>query len=77
MKIKKISTNLIATMLILYMDKLLMAIAVIYGISVAIFGLYYNWLFAKANGFWAWLFFGEIIASLKALVWPLFEFYIF
>lgn len=51
-----------------------MAIAVIYGISVAVFGLYYNWLFAKANGFLAWLFFGEIIASLKALVWPLFEF---
>jgi len=64
-------------MLILYMDKLLMAIAVLYGISVAIFGLYYNWLFAKTNGFWAWLFFGEIIASLKALVWPLFEFNIF
>ena len=54
-----------------------MAIAVLYGISVAIFGLYYNWLFAKTNGFWAWLFFGEIIASLKALVWPLFEFNIF
>lgn len=51
-----------------------MAIAVIYGISVAIFGLYYNWLFATTNGFWAWLFFGEIIASLKALIWPLFEF---
>ena len=61
-------------MLRLYMEKLLMAIAVIYGISVAVFGLYYNWLFAKANGFLAWLFFGEIIASLKALVWPLFEF---
>ena len=51
-----------------------MAIAVIYGISVAVFGLYYNWLFVKANGFLAWLFFGETIASLKALVWPLFEF---
>jgi len=57
-----------------YMDKILMAIAIVYGISVAIFGLYYNWLYAKTHGFLAWLFFGEIIASLKALIWPLFEF---
>ena len=56
------------------MDKIFIAIAVLYGISVAIFGLYYNWLYAKTHGFLAWLFFGEIIASLKALVWPLFEF---
>ena len=56
------------------MEKILIAIAVIYGISVAIFGVYYNWLYANENGFLAWLFFGEIIASLKAIVWPLFEF---
>ena len=56
------------------MDKILITIAVIYGISVAIFGVYYNWLYANENGFLAWLFFGEIIASFKALVWPLFEF---
>ena len=42
-----------------------MAIAIVYGISVAVFALYYNWLFAKTNGFIAWLFFGEIIATLK------------
>ena len=56
------------------MEKILIAIAIIYGISVAIFGVYYNWLYANENGFLAWLFFGEIIASLKAVVWPLFEF---
>ena len=56
------------------MEKILIAIAIIYGISVAIFGVYYNWLYANENGFLAWLFFGEIIASLKAIVWPLFEF---
>tara|TARA_Y200000002_G_scaffold374670_1_gene375766 strand:+ start:425 stop:598 length:174 start_codon:yes stop_codon:yes gene_type:complete len=54
------------------MEKILIAIAIIYGISVAIFGVYFNWLYANENGFLAWLFFGEIIASLKALVWPLF-----
>ncbi len=56
------------------MEKIFVAILIVYAISVAIFGLYYNWLFAVQNGFWAWLFFGEIIASLKAIVWPLFEF---
>ena len=56
------------------MEKILITIAIIYGISVAIFGIYYNWLYANENGFLAWLFFGEIIASLKAVVWPLFEF---
>ena len=61
-------------MVLFYMDKILMAIAIVYGISVAIFALYYNWLYAKTHGFIAWLLFGEIIASLKALVWPLFEF---
>ena len=61
-------------MILFYMDKLLMAIVIVYGISVAIFGLYYNWLYAQTHGFIAWLLFGEIIASLKALIWPLFEF---
>ena len=56
------------------MEKIFIAIVIIYGISVAIFGVYYNWLYANENGFLAWLFFGEIIASLKAVVWPLFEF---
>ena len=54
------------------MDKIFITIAVIYGISVAGFGLYFNWLYAVENGFWAWLFFGELIASAKALVWPFF-----
>ena len=54
------------------MEKILIAIAIIYGISVDIFGVYFNWLYANENGFLAWLFFGEIIASLKALVWPFF-----
>ena len=54
------------------MDKVLMGILIIYGISVGIFGIYYNWLYANEHGFLAWLFFGEVIASLKALVWPFF-----
>jgi|TARA_Y100000310_G_C20364512_1_gene660531 hypothetical protein len=56
------------------MDKLLIGLLIVYGISVGIFGLYYNYLYAQEHGFVAWIFFGEIIASLKAVVWPLFEF---
>lgn len=44
----------------------------IYFIIAGIAGLYFNWLYAVENGFLAWLFFGEIIASLKGLAWPLF-----
>jgi len=54
------------------MDKIFITVAIIYGITVAVFGLYFNWLYAVENGFWAWLFFGELIASAKALVWPFF-----
>ena len=56
------------------MEKILMFLLIAYGISVAIFGLYYNYEYALTHGFLAWLFFGEIIATLKSLVWPLFEF---
>jgi hypothetical protein len=56
------------------MDKILMGLLIAYGISVGVFGLYYNYLYAIENGFLAWLFFGEIIATLKSLVWPLYEF---
>ena len=54
------------------MDKIFITVAIIYGITVAVFGLHFNWLYAVENGFWAWLFFGELIASAKALVWPFF-----
>tara|TARA_B100001248_G_C27064578_1_gene311123 strand:- start:307 stop:480 length:174 start_codon:yes stop_codon:yes gene_type:complete len=49
-------------------------IAIAYFISVGIFGLYYNYLYAQENGFLSWLLFGEIIATLKAFIWPLIEF---
>ena len=56
------------------MKNLFTGLLVIYAFSVGIFGLYFNWLYAAENGFIAWLFFGEIIASLKAIVWPYFVF---
>ena len=56
------------------MHKILTFIIIVYLISVGVFGIYYNYLYANEHGFLAWVFFGEIVASLKALVWPLFEF---
>ena len=56
------------------MEKLVIGLFYLYFASVGIFALYYNYLYAQEHGFIAWLFFGEIIASLKAMVWPLFEF---
>jgi len=56
------------------MEKILTFLFIAYAISVAIFGLYYNYEYAQTHGFLAWLFFGEIIATLKSFVWPLFFF---
>jgi len=35
-----------------------------------IFTPYYNWNYARTNGFVKWLFFGEVIATAKAIIWP-------
>ena len=48
---------------------------VTYLISAGIMGIYFNWLYAVEHGFLAWFFFGEIIASLKGLVWPFFIYF--
>ncbi len=31
---------------------------------------YFNWRYAKENGFISWLFFGEIVATFKAVIFP-------
>jgi hypothetical protein len=47
----------------------------LYFVSVFVFVPYYNWQFARDHGFLAWFFFGEIIPTGKALVWPYFMFF--
>ena len=42
----------------------------IYAIGAMIAIPYYNWQYAKGHGFISWLVFGEVIATLKALFWP-------
>jgi hypothetical protein len=36
---------------------------------------YYNWQYAKENGFLKWLFLGEVVAFGKAFAWPYFVFF--
>jgi hypothetical protein len=35
---------------------------------------YYNWTYAKENGFVSWLVFGEIVATSKGFIWPYYFF---
>lgn len=46
----------------------------LYMISIGFFAIYFNYLFAIKHGFLSWVFFGEIISSLKAIIWPFFIF---
>jgi hypothetical protein len=53
---------------------LLGALIGIYFLSLLVFTPYFNWQYAKHNGFINWLFLGEIVATAKSVVWP---YYIF
>jgi hypothetical protein len=46
----------------------------LYGATQLYFIPYYNWQYAKENGFTKWLFLGEMVATGKAVIWPYFEF---
>jgi hypothetical protein len=43
-----------------------------YMLTVSCAAVYFNWKYAHQNGFGTWLFFGQVVPSLKALVWPYF-----
>lgn len=47
-------------------------ILLIYGLSVLLFGTYFEWQFAVENGFIEWLLLGWLIPALKAIIWPVF-----
>lgn len=42
----------------------------IYFIGLMISGAYFNWQYAKENGFLKWLFLGEIVPTLQSTIWP-------
>lgn len=54
---------------------LLSALVAVYAITTCLVGVYFNWQFARANGFLKWLLFGEIAATLKSLIWPYYAFF--
>ena len=57
------------------MEKIGQIILFIYGAIAMVMTVYYNWEYANTNGFFAWLFFGEIIATFKGFLWPIFVFF--
>src|SRR5262245_49680600 len=44
----------------------------VYMLSATVAAAYYNWEYARTNGFLRWALFGEIVPTARALVWPYF-----
>jgi len=59
---RKLASNLVGGLSSLYL------------ITTMVAGAYYNWEYARANGFLNWMLLGEIVPSAKALAWPYFAF---
>ena len=54
------------------MEKIFIFLFYVYMFISSFFVLYFNYTFAIENGFVAWVFFGEIVATFKGLLWPFF-----
>jgi hypothetical protein len=52
--------------------KPLLVVVSLYVMTVSFAAVYFNWQFARQNGFARWLMFGEVVSTLKATVWPYF-----
>jgi hypothetical protein len=46
------------------------ALRVLYVVGVIATLPYFNWQYARDHGFLRWLFFGELVATAEALIWP-------
>jgi len=55
-----------------YLEVLLLLSSTVYGLISAYYALYFNWMVFMEEGFLVWLFFGEVIATFKGLLWPFF-----
>jgi hypothetical protein len=56
-------------------QRLLSLVLSLYIVTVGLAATYYNWEFARTHGFLPWFFFGEIVPTAKAFVWPYFAFH--
>lgn len=45
-------------------------LAVYVFIAVVVAAPYHNWKYAQKNGFWGWLFLGQIVPTAQAFAWP-------
>ena len=61
---EKIFSNIISTVITLY-----------FMAAFLVFTPYYNWNYAQTHGFMKWVFFGEVVATAKAVAWPYFVFF--
>ena len=43
-----------------------------YVVIAGLFALYFNWVYAITKGFFSWLFFGEIVATIQGFLWPIY-----
>lgn len=55
--------------LIVYFLKILVYM---YGFSISLFAVYFNYLYARSHGLIAWIFFGEIVSTFWAMIWPIY-----
>lgn len=53
------------------MRAILFVLAWIYFLGFTLSAIYHNWVYFVEQGFLAWLFFGEIVATFQAFDWPL------
>ena len=53
------------------MRPILFVLAWVYFMGLLVAAIYENWVYFVEQGFLAWLFFGEIVATFRALDWPL------
>ncbi len=66
MSMNKISNKMLASIVF---------IVNLYMISLFAMTPYFNWKYANEHGFVKWLYFGEVVATAKSVVWPYFIFF--
>ena len=57
-------------------EKIILRIALIYGIAAQLFGAYFFWSYIKAHTFGDFIFFGFLIPVFKAVIWPYFAWHL-
>jgi hypothetical protein len=50
------------------------SLLVIYALSCSCAALYFNWEYARENGFAKWFLLGEIVPTARSIIWPYFAF---